>query len=194
MKKALTIILIGIIILTMVFCTGCNAKKTVEETQATTEVTTQTAEASIQAEVDAYYASREELNQKACELIEKVSKEATMDEELLDDIESVQTKLDMLKASSRKTLSPEAYEELYYEIELYGWEPVIYANQRFYLKPGFFLHANWSQNVIIDEDNGNVELDRIYYLKDESKPGYLLLKGVETPQRLVIILPGTQIY
>lgn len=189
MKKAVSIIL-GIIFIMAVFA-GCDAKETAEITAETTvETTTKTAD-EVQKEIDAYRASKEKLDQEVYKLLEQVGTEENIDEDLLKDIESKQVEIDKVKALARKTLSPEAYEELYYEIEFYS-EPVTYANQRFYLESGYYVYAKWSQNVVIDENNENEDFDRVYYLKDDSKPGYLLVEGVETPQELVVILPGTQ--
>lgn len=183
--------------------TGCSKKSnTQSETEeitnmvetSTEEITSaQTADDAIQAEVNAWWKEKNKLNNEAINLIFQIDQnESSIDPDLFDELTYKQREFDKFRDLSRKNLSAEAYEELYYDIEDNWWSPIIYANQTFYLPADYYVSVGWaSDNVIVDSNNEDCNKQRVYTLKDSSKAGYLVTVAAETPSRVVLIEPGT---
>lgn len=170
-----------------------SAQTSDDDVQAEEITSAQTADDPIQAEVNDWWKEKNELKHEAIDLIVQIDQnESSIDPDLFDEITYKQREFDKFRDLSRKNLSAEAYEELYYDIEDNWWSPIIYANQTFYLPADYYVSVGWaSDNVIVDSNNEDCNKQRVYTLKDSSKAGYLVTVAAETPSRVVLIEPGT---
>lgn len=152
-------------------------------------------ETDVEKEIREWEENKSKLCFEAYPIISKVEDNEVMTGELFHDIVRCQFKFDEFREMSRKTLSNDAYKKLYsYLDDDNFWQPLVYANQKFYLPAHCFVTSCWSDNVIIPENNKNYDQDRVYTLRDQTKCGFLLLEPTENSKRLVVIEPGDAYY